>query len=67
VFALWDWMFGTLYLPGSEREELEFGVAGPEGQEHGTLWQIYWVPFRNCGRLLRESFVRRFPAPAARP
>ena len=23
--ALWDWMFGTLYIPGKEREKLTFG------------------------------------------
>jgi sterol desaturase/sphingolipid hydroxylase (fatty acid hydroxylase superfamily) len=23
--ALWDWMFGTLYMPGQEREKLTFG------------------------------------------
>ncbi len=23
--ALWDWMFGTLYVPGAEREKLTFG------------------------------------------
>ena len=26
--ALWDWMFGTLYVPGKEREPLTFGFAG---------------------------------------
>ena len=25
--ALWDWMFGTLYVPAHEREPLVFGVA----------------------------------------
>ncbi len=25
--ALWDWMFGTLYVPGKEREALTFGFA----------------------------------------
>ncbi len=25
--ALWDWMFGTLYVPGKERERLTFGFA----------------------------------------
>jgi sterol desaturase/sphingolipid hydroxylase (fatty acid hydroxylase superfamily) len=25
--ALWDWMFGTLYIPGKEREPLTFGFA----------------------------------------
>ena len=26
--ALWDWMFGTLYVPQKERENLSFGVLG---------------------------------------
>lgn len=26
--ALWDWMFGTLYVPAKEREPLRFGFAG---------------------------------------
>jgi sterol desaturase/sphingolipid hydroxylase (fatty acid hydroxylase superfamily) len=25
--ALWDWMFGTLYIPQKEREPLTFGIA----------------------------------------
>ena len=53
VFALWDWMFGTLYVPGYEREAIEFGVAGSTRQEHSTLLRVYFVPFINCARLLR--------------
>jgi sterol desaturase/sphingolipid hydroxylase (fatty acid hydroxylase superfamily) len=26
--AVWDWMFGTLYVPAKEREPLSFGVTG---------------------------------------
>jgi sterol desaturase/sphingolipid hydroxylase (fatty acid hydroxylase superfamily) len=26
--AVWDWMFGTLYVPGKEREKLTFGIPG---------------------------------------
>lgn len=26
--ALWDWMFGTLYVPAKQREALTFGVPG---------------------------------------
>lgn len=53
VFALWDWLFGTLYVPGREREVLQFGIPGGESQEHPTLLRAYFVPFRNCVRLLR--------------
>jgi len=58
VFALWDWMFGTLHVPGREREDLEFGVPGESSQEHGTLWRAYAVPFANCARLLRGRGAR---------
>jgi hypothetical protein len=26
--ALWDWMFGTLYVPAKKREPIAFGVPG---------------------------------------
>lgn len=65
VFALWDWMFGTLHVPGREREELEFGVSGEVRQEHATLWQAYFVPFANCGRLIRRRFASWAAAPAS--
>ncbi len=64
LFALWDWLFGTLYIPGKEREEIEFGVNGADQQEHATLRQAYCVPFINCGRIIRGYFAApRLPAP----
>lgn len=62
VFALWDWIFGTLYLPGNTREVLEFGVAGAERQEHATLLQAYCVPFINCWRIIRGYLGFASPA-----
>jgi sterol desaturase/sphingolipid hydroxylase (fatty acid hydroxylase superfamily) len=66
VFALWDWLFGTLHVPGREREEIEFGLPGDEGREHSTLAQLYFVPFTNCAKRIRASFTRRLPSPATR-
>jgi sterol desaturase/sphingolipid hydroxylase (fatty acid hydroxylase superfamily) len=51
IFALWDWLFGTLYVPRG-REDLHFGVKDAIGQEHPTLWAAYMVPFTNLSRLL---------------
>jgi sterol desaturase/sphingolipid hydroxylase (fatty acid hydroxylase superfamily) len=51
IFALWDWLFGTLYVPRG-REDLHFGVKDAIGQEHPTLWAAYTVPFTNLARLL---------------
>lgn len=48
VFAFWDWMFGTLYIPKGH-EELEFGLADAKGtpieQPHATLKDALFKPF----------------------
>lgn len=45
VLSLWDWMFGTLYVP-KEKEEIHFGLAGDEDEDYQTLLKMYWVPFK---------------------
>lgn len=49
IFALWDWMFGTLYVPKS-RENLTFGLRSP--QVHPTLTAAYLRPFRDAWHVL---------------
>lgn len=48
VFAFWDWMFGTLYVPGGP-EDLIFGIAGRDGaripQPHPTFRAAMLGPF----------------------
>lgn len=57
TLAIWDWMFGTLYVP-SEREKLSFGVADrdgtPQPQVHNTLTEAYLVPFSEAAEVARE-------------
>ena len=68
VLAIWDWMFGTLYVPRGE-EKLQFGLADAAGnrvpQRHDSLAAAMLVPLRDCWQALR----RRPDAarPAARP
>lgn len=61
IFAFWDWMLGTLYVPQG-RETLEFGVADGNGireaQVHTSLASAYLVPFAEAG----EAFRARGPA-----
>jgi len=45
MFAIWDWIFGTLYLPTREREQFEFGLADGSEHEYSSIWRIYAVPF----------------------
>ncbi len=57
VFALWDLVFGTLYVPKG-REEIEFGLADVNGvaveQPHNTLAQALLVPFRDSWLSLKR-------------
>ncbi len=63
VFALWDWMFGTIYIPKG-REEIVFGVTdeigGERVQPHATLREAYFGPLGEFSRLL----VGRKPDPS---
>ena len=62
VFAFWDWMFGTLYIP-KEHESLEFGIADAQGnlleQPHPTLTAALLRPFA-------ESWKTQSPPMASR-
>ena len=33
--GVWDWVFGTLHVPGKKREKLTFGVEPKSGNPHG--------------------------------
>jgi sterol desaturase/sphingolipid hydroxylase (fatty acid hydroxylase superfamily) len=63
IFALWDWMFGTLYLPRGE-EKFEIGLADAAGnplpQPHASLRSALLEPFVSSGRALRQSAAMRF-------
>jgi len=65
VLAIWDWMFGTLYVPKGE-EKLEFGLADAEGrrlaQRHDSLTNAMVVPILDSWKQLR----RMLPSPARR-
>jgi sterol desaturase/sphingolipid hydroxylase (fatty acid hydroxylase superfamily) len=67
VLALWDWMFGTLYVPDG-RQEIDFGLADAEGrplpQPHGTLRQALLQPLRQS---LRAAGIRMPRAGGAPP
>lgn len=45
VFAVWDWVFGTLYVPKGY-EKLEFGISREEPNPFATVLDIYLKPFR---------------------
>lgn len=57
VFAIWDWMFGTLYVTHGQ-EHLTFGVADGDGnliaQPHPTLRAAIFHPFIESWEALRD-------------
>ena len=71
IFAVWDWMFGTLYVPAG-REALEFGLSDDTGaaieQPHGSLTQALLIPFRDSWRAMsprkRKAIIRAGIEPA---
>ena len=65
--AVWDWMFGTLYIPAAENEMLEFGVE-PDREHAHTIRGELISPFVRAAQLVKERFARRtasatLPAP----
>ena len=59
VLAIWDWMFGTLYVP-QQREELRFGLGdkmgNPIAQMHTTLAAALIVPVQQSWAVMRKRF-----------
>jgi sterol desaturase/sphingolipid hydroxylase (fatty acid hydroxylase superfamily) len=58
IFAFWDYLFGTLYVP-KERETFPVGLADGEGNPHTTLRKFYVDPLVNSARQLTRSFRGR--------
>jgi sterol desaturase/sphingolipid hydroxylase (fatty acid hydroxylase superfamily) len=61
--ALWDWMFGTLYVPGKEPEKLSFGVDPDDARVH-TITGAYLDPFVRAAAVVRGALPKETPAPS---
>ncbi len=61
IFAIWDWMFGTLYISNDE-EELIYGISDADGQRiqqpHPTLRAALLKPFHESFQVIVETFSR---------
>jgi sterol desaturase/sphingolipid hydroxylase (fatty acid hydroxylase superfamily) len=58
IFAFWDWMLGTLYVP-REREHIVFG-CGADPEEYSTMPKLYITPFVKSYRVIERGFRSRF-------
>lgn len=52
TLAIWDRMFGTLYITSKERERITYGI-GEETENHASLAGLYIRPFIDALRLIR--------------
>lgn len=57
IFAIWDWVFGTLYIP-RRGESFEFGLTDPDGakvQPYPTLARALLLPFVQSAAILSRQ------------
>ncbi len=54
IFAFWDGLFGTLYVP-KEQEQFEMGLYKGEHKEYNSLFSLYFLPFIKIFRGFRLS------------
>ena len=54
IFAFWDWVFGTLYVPKGY-EKLEYGISRAEPNPFNSVVDIYLKPFRMAYDLMRSK------------
>lgn len=62
IFALWDWIFGTIYIP-KEKEVIEFGLSDEHGhrieQPHDSLRNALMVPLKEMAEEIGKHQMRR--------
>ncbi|MGE0563553.1 MAG: sterol desaturase family protein [Pseudolabrys sp.] len=61
--AVWDWLFGTLYVPARKREPLTFGVEPDQYPAHTVTGELI-APFLRAGRRIAALLPRRRALPA---
>lgn len=57
IFAFWDWMFGTLYVP-KRYERLTYGLNRTAPNPFRSMTDIYLTPFRNAWALIAPGSLR---------
>jgi sterol desaturase/sphingolipid hydroxylase (fatty acid hydroxylase superfamily) len=63
--AVWDWMFGTLYVPGKEPEKLSFGVDPDRPNAHTISGELV-DPILHAGARLKEMVRPAAPLPVTK-
>ncbi|MEI7805905.1 MAG: sterol desaturase family protein [Hyphomicrobiales bacterium] len=64
--AIWDWLFGTLHVPGKQPEKLTFGVEPAYADAH-TITGEFLSPMGRAFKAVAGTISRRPPKLAAAP
>ena len=48
--AIWDRLWGTLYVPGKEPETFRMGLGDGTEAKWNSVWRMYLAPFAGCAR-----------------
>lgn len=51
--AMWDRLYGSLYVPSTLPEPYELGIGDGSEPRWQRVWYMYWTPFVGCWRVLR--------------
>lgn len=57
-FAIWDWLFGTLYLT-KKQETVEFGIEKEDTERLQTVARLYLIPFADAWQVVRATRADR--------
>jgi sterol desaturase/sphingolipid hydroxylase (fatty acid hydroxylase superfamily) len=61
--SVWDWLFGTLYMPAKEREKFGFGIDA-NGRDPHEMGEALFGPFRDAaGHVLPQGLRSKPEAP----
>jgi sterol desaturase/sphingolipid hydroxylase (fatty acid hydroxylase superfamily) len=53
IFAIWDYLFGSLYIP-KEKETIEFGIGNGEEHLYSSPLRLYLLPFKRALAILTK-------------
>lgn len=67
TLAIWDWAFGTLYVPDEAECPLEFGVDEETDAKFSSLTAMYLIPFRETWTHLTASEPSQEPGAVPKP
>jgi len=55
IFAIWDWLWGSLYIP-EQKEEFAIGIGVDQENPHSTVAKAYYVPVVEFLREIKKKF-----------